>query len=165
LLRRTACLPYPLQTFSPEFGSWGSRRSKVLVANRAEIAVWAFRAACELGVETVAVYPWEDRGPDHRLKADEAYETGARGHPVRAYLTPTVIVETAFRAGGDAVYPAYGFRFENPELADASDEALRARICDDAVRFAEAVDIEIEDDWDADEVQRKIVYRPQVGRQ
>ena len=60
--------------------------AKVLVANRGEIAVRAFRAAYELGAQTVAVYPYEDRNAVHRIKADEAYEIGERGHPVRAYL-------------------------------------------------------------------------------
>ncbi|MDQ3887507.1 MAG: hypothetical protein M3308_10995, partial [Actinomycetota bacterium] len=59
---------------------------KVLVANRGEIAVRAFRAAYELGAHTVAVFPYEDRNSEHRLKADEAYQIGERGHPVRAYL-------------------------------------------------------------------------------
>ena len=56
---------------------------KVLVANRGEIAVRAFRAATELGATTVAVFPHEDRGSEHRLKADEAYEIGERGHVYR----------------------------------------------------------------------------------
>src|SRR4051812_47763439 len=73
--------------------------SKVLVANRGEIAVRAFRAAYELGARTVAVFPYEDRGSEHRLKADEAYEIGERGHPVRAYLDPDAIVDAAVRAG------------------------------------------------------------------
>ncbi len=93
--------------------------SKVLVANRGEIAVRAFRAAYELGVTTVAVFPYEDRWSEHRLKADEAYEIGERGHPVRAYLDPEAIVETAVRCGADAVYPGYGFLSENPALAEA----------------------------------------------
>ena len=93
--------------------------SKVLVANRGEIAVRAFRAAYELGVQTVAVFPYEDRGSEHRLKADEAYEIGDRGHPVRAYLDPDVIVAAARKAGADAVYPGYGFLSENPALAEA----------------------------------------------
>ncbi|MGN6132671.1 MAG: biotin carboxylase N-terminal domain-containing protein, partial [Nocardioidaceae bacterium] len=92
---------------------------KVLVANRGEIAVRAFRAAYELGAQTVAVFPYEDRGSEHRLKADEAYEIGERGHPVRAYLDPTLIVDAAVRAGADAVYPGYGFLSENPALAEA----------------------------------------------
>jgi len=93
--------------------------SKVLVANRGEIAVRAFRAATELGATTVAVFPHEDRKSEHRLKADEAYEIGEPGHPVRAYLDPEGIVATALRAGADAVYPGYGFLSENPDLAEA----------------------------------------------
>ena len=93
--------------------------SKVLVANRGEIAIRAFRAAYEVGARTVAVFPFEDRWSEHRLKADEAYEIGERGHPVRAYLDPEAIVATAVRAGADAVYPGYGFLSENPALAEA----------------------------------------------
>src|SRR6478735_8528280 len=93
--------------------------SKVLVANRGEIAIRAFRAAYELGARTVAVFPNEDRWSEHRLKADEAYEIGERGHPVRAYLDPDAIVAVAVRAGADAVYPGYGFLSENPALAEA----------------------------------------------
>ncbi len=93
--------------------------SKVLVANRGEIAIRAFRAAYELGARTVAVFPTEDRGSEHRLKADEAYEIGEPGHPVRAYLDPQGIVDVAVRAGADAIYPGYGFLSENPALAEA----------------------------------------------
>lgn len=92
--------------------------SKVLVANRGEIAVRAFRAATELGAKTVAVFPYEDRKSEHVLKADEAYQIGAEGHPVRAYLDPVGIVRTAVAAGADAIYPGYGFLSENPELAE-----------------------------------------------
>nr|MBA2445065.1 pyruvate carboxylase [Nocardioidaceae bacterium] len=97
--------------------------SKVLVANRGEIAVRAFRAAYELGAKTVAVFPHEDRGSEHRLKADEAYEIGELGHPVRAYLDPAEIVAAAQRSGAEAVYPGYGFLSENPALAEACDAA------------------------------------------
>jgi len=93
--------------------------SKVLVANRGEIAIRAFRAAQEVGASTVAVFPWEDRWSEHRLKADEAYEIGEHGHPVRAYLDASAIVAVAQRAGADAVYPGYGFLSENPDLAEA----------------------------------------------
>jgi pyruvate carboxylase len=93
--------------------------SKVLVANRGEIAIRAFRAAYELGVGTVAVYAYEDRNSQHRLKADESYQIGEVGHPVRAYLSVDEIVDTALRAGADAVYPGYGFLSENPDLAAA----------------------------------------------
>ena len=97
--------------------------SKILVANRGEIAIRAFRAAMEVGATTVAVFPYEDRASEHRMKADEAYEIGERGHPVRAYLDPELIVGAAVRAGADAVYPGYGFLSENPDLAQACAEA------------------------------------------
>jgi pyruvate carboxylase len=97
--------------------------SKVLVANRGEIAVRAFRAAFELGVSTVAVFPYEDRNSLHRAKADESYLIGERGHPVRAYLSVEEVIEAAKKAGADAVYPGYGFMSENPDLAAACAEA------------------------------------------
>ncbi|MDJ0391952.1 pyruvate carboxylase [Rhodococcus sp. G-MC3] len=97
--------------------------SKVLVANRGEIAIRAFRASYELGASTVAVFPFEDRNSLHRTKADEAYEIGEKGHPVRAYLSVSEIVNAAKRSGADAVYPGYGFLSENPDLAAACAEA------------------------------------------
>jgi pyruvate carboxylase len=96
---------------------------KVLVANRGEIAIRAFRAAYELGVRTVAVFPHEDRNSLHRLKADEAYEIGEPGHPVRAYLSVTEMLDVARRSGADAIYPGYGFLSENPTLAQACAES------------------------------------------
>src|SRR3954463_2093537 len=93
--------------------------SKILVANRGEIAIRAFRASTEMGARTVAVFPYEDRWSEHRMKADEAYQIGEPGHPVRAYLDPDAVVEVAVRAGADAVYPGYGFLSENPALAEA----------------------------------------------
>ena len=99
--------------------------SKVLVANRGEIAIRAFRAAYEMGIGTVAVYPHEDRNSLHRLKADESYQIGEPGHPIRAYLSVSEMVGTAVRAGADAIYPGYGFLSENPELAAAcADEGI-----------------------------------------
>src|ERR687897_638978 len=97
--------------------------AKVLVANRGEIAVRAFRAAYELGVKTVAVYPHEDRNAVHRIKADEAYMIGERGHPVRAYLDIDEIIRAARQSGADAIYPGYGFLSENPDLARACAQA------------------------------------------
>jgi pyruvate carboxylase len=97
--------------------------AKVLVANRGEIAVRAFRAAYELGVKTVAVFPFEDRNAVHRIKADEAYMIGERGHPVRAYLDIAEIIRAAKESGADAIYPGYGFLSENPGLARACDDA------------------------------------------
>ena len=97
--------------------------SKILVANRGEIAIRAFRAAYEMGITTVAVYPYEDRNSQHRLKADESYQIGETGHPVRAYLSVDEIIRVAKQAGCDAVYPGYGFLSENPDLAAACVEA------------------------------------------
>jgi pyruvate carboxylase len=95
---------------------------KILVANRGEIAIRAFRAAYELGAKTVAVFPYEDRNSMHRLKADEAYQIGEVGHPVRAYLDVSEIIRVAKESGADAIYPGYGFLSENPELAKAAAE-------------------------------------------
>jgi pyruvate carboxylase len=97
--------------------------SKILVANRGEIAIRAFRAAVELGLKTVAVYPFEDRFSLHRMKADEAYQIGEPGHPLRAYLTIDEIMRVAKLSGADAIYPGYGFLSENPDLARACEEA------------------------------------------
>lgn len=95
---------------------------KILVANRGEIAVRAFRAAYEAGAATVAVYPFEDRNSVHRLKADEAYEIKADGSPVRAYLSVDEMIRVAKESGADAIYPGYGFLSENPDLARAAQE-------------------------------------------
>ena len=92
---------------------------KVLVANRGEIAVRAVRAAFELGCRTVAVFPYEDRNADHRVKASESYLIGERDHPVKAYLDIDEIIRVAKESGADAVYPGYGFLSENPDLAAA----------------------------------------------
>jgi len=96
---------------------------KILVANRGEIAIRAFRAANELGITTVAVYAHEDRNSLHCQKADEAYQVGEPGHPVRAYLDVDEIVRVARESGADAIYPGYGFLSENPRLATAAAEA------------------------------------------
>ncbi len=97
--------------------------SKILVANRGEIAIRAFRASYELGAKTVAVFPYEDRNSIHRQKADEAYLIGQEGHPVRAYLDVAEVIRVAKEAGADAIYPGYGFLSENPGLAAAAKEA------------------------------------------
>ena len=97
--------------------------SKILVANRGEIAIRAFRAGYELGAKTVAVFPNEDRNSIHRQKADEAYLIGEEGHPVRAYLDVDEVVRVAKESGADAIYPGYGFLSENPRLARAAAEA------------------------------------------
>lgn len=96
---------------------------KLLVANRSEIAIRVFRTAHELGIRTVAVYSHEDRFALHRFKADEAYEVGRPGEPIRAYLDVDGILAIARQNGVDAIHPGYGFLSENPALALACDAA------------------------------------------
>ena len=74
---------------------------KLLVANRGEIAIRAFRAATQLGIRTVAILPVEEErsGALHRIKADEAYVIGEAGRPVRAYLDHDAIVARRSRWG------------------------------------------------------------------
>src|SRR5687768_11278107 len=96
---------------------------KLLVANRSEIAIRVFRSAHELGIRTVAIYAYEDRYALHRLKADEAYQVGHAGEPIRSYLDIANIVELAKRQEVDAIHPGYGFLSENPELARACQRA------------------------------------------
>ena len=96
---------------------------KLLVANRSEIAIRVCRSAHELGIRTVAVYTHEDRYALHRFKADEAYQIGKGGEPIKAYLDIPAIIRIAKEAGVDAIHPGYGFLSENPALAAACDAA------------------------------------------
>ncbi|MCX7665510.1 MAG: pyruvate carboxylase [Gemmataceae bacterium] len=96
---------------------------KILVANRSEIAIRVFRSAHELGIRTVAIYSHEDRFALHRFKADEAYQVGKVGEPIRSYLDITGIVELAKSIGADAIHPGYGFLSENANFARACAEA------------------------------------------
>jgi pyruvate carboxylase len=97
--------------------------TKLLVANRSEIAIRVFRSAHELSIRTVAIYSHEDRYALHRFKADEAYAIGRPGEPVRAYLDIQGIMALCREHGVDAVHPGYGFLSENPELARACSTA------------------------------------------
>jgi pyruvate carboxylase len=96
---------------------------KLLVANRGEIAIRVFRSAHELGIRTVAIYSHEDRFAVHRLKADEAYQVGKPGEPIKSYLNIDAIVGLAREKGVDAIHPGYGFLSENAAFARACEAA------------------------------------------
>ena len=93
--------------------------TKLLAANRSEIAVRIFRSATELGCRTVAVYANEDRFGVHRFKADESYLVGRGKGPVAAYLDVPGIIDLAKAKEVDLIHPGYGFLSENAGFAEA----------------------------------------------
>ncbi|RJG43569.1 pyruvate carboxylase [Mesorhizobium sp. DCY119] len=103
--------------------------SKILVANRSEIAIRVFRAANELGLKTVAIWAEEDKYSLHRFKADESYQVGRGPHlakdmgPIESYLSIEEVIRVAKQSGADAIHPGYGLLSESPEFADACAEA------------------------------------------
>ena len=96
---------------------------RLLAANRSEIAIRVFRTAHELGIGTVAMYSHEDRYALHRFKADEAYQVGVSGEPLRSYLNIDEVISLAKKHDVDAIHPGYGFLSENAEFAQACEDA------------------------------------------
>ncbi len=95
--------------------------SKVLVANRGEIAIRVMRACRELNVKTVSVFSDADRHALHAKYADEAYNIGPPP-PSQSYLDIEAIINVALKAGADAIHPGYGFLAENPKFASACEK-------------------------------------------
>ncbi|MFT0846613.1 biotin carboxylase N-terminal domain-containing protein [Actinomycetaceae bacterium L2_0104] len=127
--------------------------SRILVANRAEIALRVIRTARDMGIESVAVYSDSDRDAQFVAQADEAYALGGESY-AETYMNIEKLLDVAVRSGADAVHPGYGFLSEIPEFAAAvkgagitwigPDPEVLTRLGDkiQARRLAESVDVQ-----------------------
>ncbi len=126
--------------------------SRILIANRSEIALRVIRTAADMGIESVAVYSDGDRGAQFVSQADSAYALGGTAY-AETYMNGEKLIDAAKQAGADAVHPGYGFLSEIPEFASAVQEAgltwigpapdVLTRLGDkiQARRLAESVDV------------------------
>ncbi|MGB1641703.1 MAG: acetyl-CoA carboxylase biotin carboxylase subunit, partial [Paracoccaceae bacterium] len=96
--------------------------SKILIANRGEIAVRIARTARNMGIQTVAVYSEADKDALHVSAADEAYHIGGAA-PLESYLNGERIIDVALQSGAQAIHPGYGFLSENPDFAESLEKA------------------------------------------
>ncbi len=127
--------------------------SRILVANRSEIALRVIRTARDMGIESVAVYSDSDRDAQFVAQADAAYALGGESY-AETYMNIEKLLDVAIRSGADAVHPGYGFLSEIPEFAAAikaagiawigPDPEVLARLGDkiQARRLAESVDVQ-----------------------
>ena len=121
--------------------------SKVLIANRGEIALRVIKTCTALGIKTVAVYSDEDRNSLHVKKATESYHIGEAA-PAKSYLNQEKILEVMLSSGTDAVHPGYGFLSENDDFARLCEKnkinfigpsADSMNLCGDKMRCKEAM--------------------------
>ena len=141
---------------------------KLLVANRGEIALRVFRAARELGIETVAVVAPDDKGSLHARSADETVEIGS-------YLFSEEHIRAAKQTGADAIHPGYGFLAENPDFAEAVNAAELVwvgpppdalRVGGDkleAKRIAQAAGVPVVPSGEPDEIGFPLVVKAAAG--
>ncbi|KAF8998596.1 pyruvate carboxylase [Cyathus striatus] len=114
---------HSIQTMRRKAAGHSGPLTKILVANRGEIAIRVFRTSHELAMHTVGIFSYEDRLSAHRQKCDEAYQVGKGLTPVGAYLAQDDIIRIALEHGVDMIHPGYGFLSENAGFARKVEQA------------------------------------------